>query len=153
MELLLIILLEVIEPYLIALGRATGYGIMDRKLWSEIETQYLLDNYGKVDNKILSAKLGRSLDAIRWYASKLGLTNKVKEWTKEELQFLYNNLSSLSYKEIAKQLNRPYPQVAYRAKIECRTKTLSFKVPAKHAIELRKKIITFISQTLKEKAL
>lgn len=119
--------------------------------WSKKETQYLLDNYGKIDNKILSTKLGRSLDAIRWHASKLGLTNKEKEWTKEELKFLYENMSSLSYKEIAKKLDRTYQQVAYRAKID-RTKTLSFKVPAKHAPELRKKIIALITQTLKEKA-
>ena len=118
--------------------------------WSEKETKYLLDYYGKVDNKIISEKLGRSLDAIRWYASKLGLTKKEKEWSKKELAFMYENLSALSYKEIAKKLNRTYQQVTYRAKLD-RTKTLSFKVPAKYAPELREKIIVLIKQTLKEK--
>lgn len=122
---------------------------MENNKWSAKETQYLLANYGKIDNKILSAKLGRSLDAIRWKASKFGLTKKETEWSIEELQFLYENITSLSYKEIAEKLNRTYQQVTYRAKID-RTKTLSFKVPARHAPELRAKIIALIKQTLKE---
>lgn len=125
---------------------------MYNKNWSKKETEYLQDNYGKLDNKILSAKLGRSLDSIRWYASKLKLTKKEEEWTKEESQFLYENLATLSYKEIAKKLNKNYTQVAYRAKIDCRTKTISFKVPARLAPDLRKKITALITQTLKEKA-
>lgn len=117
---------------------------MNNKHWSKKDIQYLKGNYGKVDNKILSAKLGRSLDAIRWKADSLGLTKSNTEWTKKELRFLYNNIAKLDYREIAEKLNKSYSQVIYRIKIEAETNPLAFKIPNNIPYVLQKKVITLI---------
>ena len=82
--------------------------------WSRNELYMLEKNYEVgLPLEIISAELERSPEAILSKAQELGLyrsertfNNKKGEWTPEEEDFLFNNMSRMSKKELSEKLGR-----------------------------------------------
>ncbi|GGE28694.1 hypothetical protein GCM10011571_33510 [Marinithermofilum abyssi] len=72
----------------------------------------------KKDVPKLAAELGRTESATYVRCSKLGLTSRTKKprWTAEELDFLKKHVHLMTYKEIARKLNRTEHSVIHAAK-------------------------------------
>lgn len=86
----------------------------NNKHWSDEDIQYLNDNYGKVAIEELALRLERSVDSIRWQATQLQLADKKSYWTKEEVLFLAQYCTSLTYQDMADKLGRTVRSVAHK---------------------------------------
>lgn len=49
------------------------------KRWTQDQLDFLQENYGRKDIKIIAKKLSRSLDAVHWKAKQLGIGHQVNE--------------------------------------------------------------------------
>ncbi|MCT4665661.1 MAG: hypothetical protein N4A45_10545 [Flavobacteriales bacterium] len=79
------------------------------KEWSEVEINYLRENYGETPFSELKKEFDRSDNSIRLKAKELGLTKRKNQaWTKEELEFLK---SDMPISEIARRTGRTYSAV------------------------------------------
>ena len=86
--------------------------------WSEQDTQFILDNYPKMDAYELADALGKTENAVRNKLMRLGVfERKVKrqEWTEEELDFLELNYSTKGASYIARKLGRTTRSVKHKA--------------------------------------
>jgi hypothetical protein len=89
---------------------------MNQKHWTDQEDEYLKHNYGLIPLNQITMHLDRSVYAVRWRASFLGLTEKSnqKSWSKDEMVFLAENASSHTYTELAALLGRSVSSVAHK---------------------------------------
>ena len=85
------------------------------KKWTEEETKYLVENYGKIEKEELIRHLNRTWTAITLKAQKLGL--KVKErWTKKEDAYLEKHYATETKEKIMKNLpKRSWCAIVVRA--------------------------------------
>jgi len=84
------------------------------KLWTQRETDYLKNNYGKKTTKEISKYLNRGEYLIRCKASKLNLKAKCW-WEKEEIKYLIENYRKKPIKEIMISLNRSLDSIRWKA--------------------------------------
>jgi len=83
---------------------------MARKNWTKKEKEFIINNHNDMSYYELSKILNRSIDSIRAKGKGLKLTFPRKDgfcpWSKEDINFLINNMGVLKTKNIAKKLNR-----------------------------------------------
>lgn len=79
-----------------------------------------MQNYGRVDSDQLAAEVGRSRDALYWWASQLGVTNRPKPkiakvkgprkrrsmWTKTQIECLLDNYGRIPDEQLAKMVDK-----------------------------------------------
>lgn len=85
---------------------------MKRKIWTEAETAYLIENYPATSDTVMAARLGVSRRTLSNKAHELGLDKGISpEWLEraEKVRGLY---SSRSYTEIALETGIPVRSVA-----------------------------------------
>lgn len=86
--------------------------------WSKEEISYLVENYSNESNLVLSKLLNRTKTSIDNKARELKLEKNKKyisivnsnrsknEWSKEEIDYLKNNYTKFTNKELSKKLNK-----------------------------------------------
>ncbi|MGN0240975.1 MAG: hypothetical protein ACI4CS_04735 [Candidatus Weimeria sp.] len=85
--------------------------------WSDKEIAFLKDNWGSMGGEVCTGLTAHSTAAVRQKAKELGLkrtTGKNSYWNDKETEFLIENASSLSAKEIAEELKRPKSSVFWK---------------------------------------
>lgn len=75
------------------------------KTWTQLEIEFLTQNYNKYSNQSLSILLNKSISAILSKASKLNLTQS--KWSNEEKEYLRLHYSHKTNKQLGNILNRP----------------------------------------------
>lgn len=93
-----------------------------KRRWAQEEEDYLRQNFGKLDTRIMAENLKRGYKATynRCYQlglSKTGTPSSWKRWTQEEKDFLKKNYVHLTNREIAKKLGRSINSVMGMARI------------------------------------
>jgi len=83
------------------------------KPWSQEEVDFLVKNAGKMPLSQLAESLGRTKEAVRTRAKKLGINTGYfkRRWTEEELTAFRRLRKTHTAREIAKKMNR-MPQSA-----------------------------------------
>jgi len=84
--------------------------------WSEEDIDFLINNYGKINNTDLSKILNRDTNSIWYKAKMLNLTKELDKWAKEDIDFLINNYEKNGIAYICKYLNKSKDSVQYYAK-------------------------------------
>lgn len=106
--------------------------------WTESEIEYLLANYNKKNRRAIASKLNRSTNAVDGKYRSLSLRGvtfvqlpidfKKKEetpveqsnkrrclrWSRKDLKYLKDNVKTMSFKEIGKELQRSEAAVSYK---------------------------------------
>lgn len=86
-------------------------------LWSIEEEQLLKENYkNKIDIKDIAKKLHRTPSSIKAKAHDLGITNKSKYFTKEQIEFLKENNNKLTYREMGNVLGKDEANICRKFK-------------------------------------
>lgn len=105
------------------LERKTAYA-----KWSEKDVAFLKNNAINMSNKQLAKALNRNIGSITAKLSELQLGEREnithKKWTEDEVNFLKNNASNMTNKELAKALNRSVGSVSL--------KVSTMNIPRKH---------------------
>lgn len=92
-----------------------------RKTWTKEELEYLMVNYSKLSNSKIGEVLKRSASSIETKGMCLGLkkdpTNRTMsmKWTDDDVQFLVDNYSSMTNKELSEHLGRSPKTILNRA--------------------------------------
>lgn len=108
---------------------------LTKQSWKESDRQFLLDNYGKIKTREIAEKLGKTMRAVHKKASFMGLKvsdikkgktvqNKKQtsgvchksKWTRDEDEFLFQNIDKLTYEKLSQKLNREISDVKSRTK-------------------------------------
>ncbi|MCO7128322.1 hypothetical protein NIE88_21585 [Sporolactobacillus shoreicorticis] len=102
--------------------RKNGQGEYLSKPWTSREIKILKSSYFIISNKELAYRLGRSADAVKIKASKLGISKKtnVAKWGRT---IRHLAMEGCTRKEISKQIGIPYDSICgyiWLHKIECR---------------------------------
>lgn len=80
--------------------------------WSEVDKQFLIDNYTKYTYKEFSKIMLKNIKSIGYMARKLNLKKENQiPWSQVEIEYMKNNFSYKLTKDIAKALNRSYYSV------------------------------------------
>ena len=80
---------------------------MNRGRWAKKDIDFISDNYKVLPMADLCNYLNRSEDAIRWQASRCGLTSeKPKEYKPDEIKFISDNMGEMPIYKIALHLGR-----------------------------------------------
>lgn len=88
-----------------------------RSKWTDVEVQFLKDNFMNFTMKELSDKLNKSIDTINFKCMKLQLRKSYqRKWTEAEIQFIKDNYHLLSIQNIAISLDRSFPSVSTKVK-------------------------------------
>jgi len=91
-----------------------------RKTWSTEEELALRYHWGRTPLADLSRRLGRSENALRIKASKLGIAGEPiiegKPWTDEEIAFLWSSCERLPQRVVALKLDRTVSAVQCKAR-------------------------------------
>jgi len=88
-----------------------------RVRWSAREQAVLRELYGRVTNRKIAARLGRSIASIGLKARELGIVDApAPPWTEEEDRYMIRHYASKTRREIAEALERSIPAIAARAK-------------------------------------
>lgn len=74
--------------------------------WSDKEIQFLKNNYHNLSAKECAEKLDRSVSAIYYRVSSLGLQEDREFWTKEEEEYLKKHYKNTSNPELAEILDK-----------------------------------------------
>lgn len=85
------------------------------KNWTQEEVNFLIE-HKKKPSAWVALKLGRTKEAVATKKSKLKLSCRGK-WTKDEIQFLIDNLGEIPIESIANRLNRSLNAVNQRANL------------------------------------
>jgi len=77
--------------------------------WTEEETQFVKDSFGKLSDIEIGKCINKTRGSIRVKRSRLGLTyrKRLQRWLAPEIFFIKNNYKTMSYKEMEKHLNVP----------------------------------------------
>ncbi|EPN6057369.1 tyrosine-type recombinase/integrase [Enterococcus faecalis] len=108
---------------------------LTKQSWKESDRQFLLDNYGKIKTREIAEKLGKTMRAVHKKASFMGLkVSEIKQgktvqkkkqtsgvchkskWTRDEDEFLFQNIDKLTYEKLSQKLNREISDVKSRTK-------------------------------------
>lgn len=82
---------------------------MGKKVFSDEEKKYIVENWGLVSVYKMKEKLHCSWETVANYGREMGLTMPTQEhiaWTEEEIELLRKLAPKKHYKKIAKELNR-----------------------------------------------
>jgi hypothetical protein len=91
------------------------------KKWTNEEINYLIENFSDKTNLELAENLNRSVKSIIAKVGKLGLyeikkrTFKVKNWEKDEIEYLIENFSDKTNLELSEMLNRSIKSICKKA--------------------------------------
>jgi len=85
-----------------------------RRRWTDEEIAFMMDHYGTMSIKEIARELGRTENAIKNKAKKLGLS-KLPQWSDEEIKLLVGLYGRLPAEEIAKILGRSKDAVYHKA--------------------------------------
>lgn len=92
------------------------YSIINKK-WTIQEEQLLKEEYkNKTAINEIARKLNKTPTAIKTKAHELGITNKDKYFTKEEIDFMKDNSSTLTYKEMKTILGKDEANICRKFK-------------------------------------
>jgi len=69
--------------------------LVKRKRWTKEELEFLIKNYGTMDNRTLATMLGRSVGSIYYQASRLGLRKDKSYWDRMYLERCRKKLMEL----------------------------------------------------------
>ena len=97
--------------------------------WSDEECTYILNHYKSVSIVDMSKTLNRTLSSVAYKLRALGISlndcvdyqaipdkkKSEREWSDDEIKFLKRNIEYLTYKEIAKRLNKSEKAVMVKA--------------------------------------
>lgn len=108
---------------------------LTKQSWKESDRQFLLDNYGKMKTREIAENLGKTMRAVHRKALFMGLkvsdikkgktVQKKKQtsgvyhkskWTRDEDEFLFQNIDKLTYEKLSQKLNREISDVKSRTK-------------------------------------
>lgn len=85
-----------------------------KKAWSDDDKDYLLENYSPEHKEELVEYLGRTWEAIKSMAVRLGIT-EMNKWTPDEDKLLVEIFPNYTYDEMSKLLKRPKSGIRTRA--------------------------------------
>lgn len=122
------------------------------KRWTKEETEYLKNEYSKIDGKTttniidkVSKHLNRSKGSVRNKAYELKITYRSKYYTKEEIMFLRNNIDKYTYRDMGKILKKETNNV-YRkckelniVKTEAQKSTIDLPPKREYSLEERQR--------------
>lgn len=80
-------------------------------IFTEEETQFIINNYGEMTSNEIAEKLGFTVEQIRSRINFLGIRKQKCRFTKEEFQYIKENYPNKSVEEIAVYLNKTTKQV------------------------------------------
>jgi len=69
--------------------------LVRRKRWTREELEFLIKNYGTMDNRTLAAILGRSVGSVQHQARRLGLRKDKSYWDRIYLERFRKRLMEL----------------------------------------------------------
>ena len=69
--------------------------MVKRKKWTKEELEFLIKNYGTMDNRTLATMLGRSVGSVQHQAVRLGLRKDKSYWDKMYLERYRKKLMEL----------------------------------------------------------
>lgn len=95
-------------------GRSKKLHVRQLREWTKEEDDYLKENFYKGFRECMK-ELNRTESAVRARAHNLGVTKKTNPWDESEIEYLKMNFKTLSYEQIANDLNRKFKQVIYKA--------------------------------------
>ena len=85
-----------------------------RRRWSKDEIKLLKKMYPDNNKRDIANELGRTVAAVVYKGSQLGLGKKPRVWSKRELNLLKKLYPNKMAKEIAEQLGRPAKATEFR---------------------------------------
>jgi hypothetical protein len=88
---------------------------MEQKPWTEEEINFLISNFARLPKGELVKRLGRSWDAIRRRAYRLGLKRPTAKWSVEDITFLSENYVKLPKHELVEKLRRSWSTIKQKA--------------------------------------
>jgi hypothetical protein len=75
-----------------------------KKHWSKIETDYLVENYGKLTPLECAEALHRAVSAVKQKANRIGLSRERRNFTSEEKAFVLDNYDKMGALAISRTL-------------------------------------------------
>lgn len=89
------------------------------KQWSDEDKAFVSKHYSYMDIEEISAKIDRTIDSIRQYASANGLTREFTAiaWTREDLDYIKKNYAKKTIGDISDHLGRTKSSVAAKITI------------------------------------
>lgn len=82
--------------------------------WTAKELKYLERFYNRHSIEALKQKIPHTEYAIRWQASKMGLTSRMIIWTQAEISFVKKNQGVLSIAKIASKLKKSEKAISHK---------------------------------------
>lgn len=79
--------------------------------WSEEDKQFLIDNWETMTDVEMAKVLGREVKAVKATRYRLHLAHPQRIVTDKEIDFIKVNTGKLTYRQMAKELNRPLPTI------------------------------------------
>lgn len=117
--------------------------------WTKEEKDFLKENYTKMTTDELAKRLDRSNQAVLNYAKHIlgivGTPKAPKQRTDEEDEFIIKHYHTLSYKEMAKELNMPFSRVSmaiYRLRMEGKLRTKQFSTEDENFLRVNKGVLS-----------
>jgi hypothetical protein len=81
--------------------------------WSDEELKFLHFFYNKIDNKLISEYMGRSVAAIVAQAGKLGLQKRQRRLSDSEKEFIRKNYRRMKMSELSQKLKIGYQAIRH----------------------------------------
>jgi|SRR5699024_1869913 len=114
------------------------------KPWTQKEDDFLRENKN-IETTALAEALGRTTTSINNRFHTLGIRRGYKHWTMEEDEYLVDNYSKMTNKEMAKELDRTWASVQHRAaKLGLSQKSTVIEVDKERLEEFKKQADNFI---------
>lgn len=87
------------------------------KTWSNEEEQILIEGYkNKIDIKEIAKKLNKTPSSIKAKAHDLGIANKDRYYTEEQINFIKDNSNKLTYEELSNALGKNEANICRKMK-------------------------------------
>ena len=114
------------------------------KPWTQKEDDFLRENKN-IETPALAEALGRTTTSINNRFHTLGIRRGYKHWLVEEDEYLVDNYSTMTNKEIGKKLDRTWSSVQQRAaKLGLSKKPIVVEVDKERLAEFREQAKNFI---------
>lgn len=105
-----------VSKKMVELGIKTAY--KERHNWSEEEIEFIKSNYKKMTYKEMALLLNRPQVSVEQKARKIGIYKSLEmnclNYSDDDIQYLKDNISKLSYQEMANHLNRTPERIRYK---------------------------------------
>lgn len=84
-------------------------------MWKNSDKDFLIENHGAMTSAEIADSIGKSVDAVNYMASRLGLSAPRSSWSDENIAYLMANMDNQSYNDIADYLGKSIRAVANKA--------------------------------------